>query len=216
MAMLHLVAAAKYRVDGSRPSLLLLLPLAVFLAAATALCFARTSRWGIIAVSAFALAQAAPIHPLQIGLDPLLSSPLRVTTDRVADKAAPGAWVSFGGGPHVKATLTAAGIPNLAGISPFPDRAAWQALDPRGEAEAVWNRYAHLSFFVAPPGAPARLVLEGEDSVLIYVDPCGPELLELEVTVFVSLNSELSGCVRPLDRIPFGGGDVFFYERTAP
>lgn len=169
---------------------------------------------GLAALAAFSLWQASLINPLQKGLDPLIDNPLRSVIDRLrTERPGDEGWVAFSSDVVIRGTLTAAGINHLSGISPYPDHRSWRLLDPDRQYEHVWNRYAHVSFVTGPAGAEPKIVLLGADSLQVTIDPCAPELEDLQVRFLVFQQAEEPACGRLLARAAHGGGRVSIYER---
>lgn len=210
-------AAGHYLVDEKPIDLRVAFALLVVVSVGVFLALGRRPLAGLLVLVAFSAWQASQINPIQRGVDPLTESPLRAAIDDVsrAEHDASG-WVAVASDPLVKGTITAAGVNHVSGVSPYPDRAAWKVVDPSGAHETTWNRYAHVSFALAPAGSPPRVELQGTDGVLVIVDPCGLELTKLEVEFLVVQNQELSSCVTEVDRVPHGEGYVVIYARNAP
>jgi len=55
--------------------------------------------------------------------------------------------------PVINATLLA-GVRGFNSTNIYPDAERWEILDPEGENEAVWNRYAHILLTVKAEGEP--------------------------------------------------------------
>ncbi len=206
-------AAGRYTVDGRdidtwRAGLLVLIVLA-----GVALSLRRRPLLGLGILVAFTFWQASLVNPVQVGTGPLVTSPLRRAVDAIgAGEPADAGWIAFSADSTVRGTLTAAGVNNLAGVSPYPDYAAWRILDPGLASEDLWNRYTHIEFAVAPAGAPTGFTLLGPDRLSVAVDPCAAALRELGVRFMVAQGIEIGPCVRPLVRIPYGNSYVTVYR----
>lgn len=171
---------------------------------------------GLVVLVLFSLWQASLINPVQHGMDALTKSPLRRAIDSVMRGApADAGWLALSADATVTGTMTAAGVNNLSGVSPYPDRAAWRILDPGRASEDLWNRYAHVSFTVAPAGAQPTFTLPGLDQLSVAVDPCAPALRQLGVRFLVSQGLEIGTCVRQVARLPYGKSFLVLY-RYAP
>lgn len=206
-------AASDYTVDGSGINPGLAAPLVLVVAAGTALALGPRPVAGLAVLAGFCLWQASFIHPVQRGTDPLTEGPVRRMLDRVAAGRPGSGWIVFGGDPLLLGTLTAAGVNTLSAISPYPDAEAWRVLDPAGEFDEVWNRYARVSFF-ALAGEP-NFKLVQPDSITVTVDPCDAKLETLGVEFLVAQNAELTGCVEPVEELAYGEGYLNVYRKVA-
>lgn len=205
--------AAQYTVDGvgidpARAALLALAPLA-----GLALCLCRRPIPGLMVLALFGLWQASLVNPVQDGMGALTDSPLRRAID-VVRRGGQGdeGWIALSADTTVRGTLTASGVNNLAGVSPYPDRTQWRILDPGLDNEEAWNRYAHVSFTVAAPGAAPSFTLLGPDNLSVAVDPCAPALRSLGVRFLVTQGFEIGSCVRPVAKVPYGSSYVVVYR----
>lgn len=205
--------AARYTVDGAgidtrRAAVFVLVAMV-----GVALALSRRPLPGLAVLVIFSLWQASLINPVQRGLRPLTVNPLRHAVDSVkASAPAEAGWIAYSVDLTVRGILTAAGVNNLAGVSPYPDRAAWQVLDPRRASEAAWNRYAHVSFTAAPAGAAPSFTLIGPDNLSVAVDPCGAALRQLGVRFVVAHGLGPQTCLSPVVTVRQGGSDVVVYR----
>lgn len=173
----------------------------------------RRPEAGLAILVLFSAWQASRINPIQDGLGPLVESPLRHTIDSLKQGAPPDAgWIAFSVDATVKGTLTAAGVNNLSGVSPYPDYTAWRILDPDLKSEEIWNRYAHLSFIPGAPGVAPSFLLRAGDDVAVTLDPCSAAVRDLGATFAVTQGFEIGSCVRPLVKVPYGKSYVMLYK----
>lgn len=202
-----------YRVEGVLADLRIAGPLAAVVLVGLALALGRRPVAGLAVLAGFSLWQASLINPLQDGLRPLTHNPLRVAVDAVGRGAPRDAgWIPFAADATVRGTLTAAGVNNLAAVSPYPDRAAWRILDPSGASEELWNRYAHISFAPGAPGSPPAFELRAGDDLMVTIDPCSPAVGQLGARFAVAQGFELPPCARPLRRLPWGDSYLILYR----
>ncbi len=206
-------AAGAYLVEDRPIDLRLATVFVIVVSVGTVLALGRRSTIGFAVLAAFCLFQAARINPLERGIGPLTDSQLRRAIDDAAQRDERGGWVAFAADSVLKGTLTASGVNNISGTSPYPDRSAWQVLDPDLDDEQIWNRYAHVSFFVGAPGQEPTFALIGPDSLTVTVDPCSPSLERLGARFFVGQGVDLPSCLRPVARVPHGKTFVAIYER---
>ena len=53
----------------------------------------------------------------------------------------------------------------------YPQRELWSRLDPKGESEPAWNRYAHVVFSAGPVRDSARISAPFFDTVRVELCP---------------------------------------------
>lgn len=208
----QLWAANQYRVDGQPIDLRLATALIAIVAVATFLAVGPRPIVGLAALAAFTLWQASLINPIQRGADPILESELYESVSELAT-ATDGAWLAVGAEATVLATLTAAGVDNVAGVSVYPDYEAWSIIDPDRSSESTWNRYANLQFQFDAAVTDPRIELVGTDSVRITIDPCSRRLDELEIEILVVQHGELSRCAELIDVVEEEPTPVKIYRR---
>jgi len=208
-------SAKEYRVEGARVDLRLAVAFALIAVVGLVVSLGRRPAIGLLVLVLFSFWQTSLINPVRHGLGPLTESPLRRAVESLKRGAPTDAgWIAFVADATVKGTLSAAGVNNISGVSPYPDRAAWEILDPAGANEDIWNRYAHISFAPGIPGAAPTFTLRAPDDVLIIIDPCARELRELGARFVVTQGFEVGTCVRPLVRLPYGESFVVVYDYT--
>ncbi len=208
-------AAGRYVVDGTATDHRLAAILLLILGSGVAASLARPNRVaGPAVLVMFALWQTSLINPIQRGTDPLTDNALSEAIEQLAeaDRSESG-WVLFGQNAYVKGILTASGVNHLSAISPYPDVEAWQRLDPSGQFEEVWNRYAHVSFEFAPPDTAPEIRLLGADSLIIAVDPCHPALGELGMDYFVTVDPSWTGCGTAVTPVSLGSTELMIHRR---
>jgi hypothetical protein len=89
-------------------------------------------------------------------------------------------WVSYGP-PHHGNLFRVLGVRALTGVQPLPQLELWRRLDPAGQYERIYNRYAWVTARSAGrPGVTFRLA--APDAVELIVEPGAPELRALGVT----------------------------------
>lgn len=84
------------------------------------------------------------VLPVQRGLDPLLEKPASHAIRKIVDKDPDAKWIGYNdfvlGG-----FVVANGGPCVTSVNYVPNMELWQALDPSGQYEEVYNRYAHVT-----------------------------------------------------------------------
>jgi len=150
-------------------------------------------------------------NPLQRGLGDLRSSQAATAmTDSGRTLGKGGRWASDDA--TFDALLMANGQPTLTGEQWVgPRESMWQVLDPDGRARSAWNRGASYIQFGWTPGGPTRIDLLAQDSILVSIDPCAPELRKLGLALVVSVGALDAPCLIPRGRIAWGGIDRWVY-----
>ena len=65
----------------------------------------------------------------------------------------------------------AIGVRAVGGVHYYPQRELWSRLDPKGESEPAWNRYAHVVFSAGPVRDSARISAPFFDTVRVELCP---------------------------------------------
>ena len=201
-------AGDNYRVEGVALVMTTATIVAVPIVAGVALLLGRRPAAGLVVLAAFTAVQAVNINPLQRGLGPIAENSLADVAASITARDGDGGWAVFELGDTVKGTLIAAGVDVVSGVSFYPDRTAWEALDPAGEYEDQWNRYARLTFTAAPPGAPPAFDVPFADALIVDVDPCGDGLRMLGVRYVVSSSGVASACAVRVRTLTYQGTPV--------
>ena len=201
-------AADNYTVDGVAIVMTTAAVAVVPLAFGVALLLGRRPAVGMALLAAFTAVQAANINPLQRDLAPILDNPLARAATRIEESDGGRGWVSFDLPATVRGTLVATGADVVSGVSFYPDRQAWSVLDPTGQYESVWNRYAHAVFTVGAPDTAPTIELLQRDALLVRVDPCAPELRRLGVRYVVSAAGAADACAVDVASVTYQGAPV--------
>lgn len=205
--------ASRYSLDGAAIDLRLAGAAIAVVLAGLITSLGRRPVVGLTVLALFGAWQASLVNPVQDGIAPLTASRLRAAVDaaRRADAGDAG-WIVFGRDLTVTGTITAAGVNNVSGVSPYPDEASWRLLDPSLASVTQWNRYAHVFFSAGGPGTTPTFALGAADDLVVTVDPCSPAVRDLGVSFAVAVGFELAPCARPLARLPWGESFVVVYR----
>jgi hypothetical protein len=206
-AAASLWAADTYRVEGVALVMTHAALVAVPVIAGVALLLGRRPALGLALLTAFTAVQAANINPLQRGLDPILDNPVARAVRAVSDGDDAG-WAVFEHGDVVKGTLIASGVDVVSGVAFYPDRSAWDLLDPDGAFEDHWNRYARVTFTVGGRGTPPVMEAPFADALIVRLDPCGDELRDLGVRYVVSASAVAEQCAVGSTTVTYQGAPV--------
>ena len=83
------------------------------------------------------------VNPVQKGVDVIYQNELIQSIMSVAEKDH-GLWIVEGGYPMTNVPILA-GAPTINSTNVYPNLDRWQLLDPDGQYEDVYNRYAHIA-----------------------------------------------------------------------
>ena len=137
--------------------------------------------WGLVAFALLACASTISVHPLYRGLEPLTSSSLIQAvknTGKTSD-----VWAVADSRLLVTIPL-AAGKPAITNIYTYPQKELWQPLDPAGQNEAVYNRFAHVILQLQPDTSlmpDATITLGADDYFTVQTTTCAPFLKQAAV-----------------------------------
>lgn len=129
-----ILATLKVLVIGSTAVLL-------YLAIVTLLAVNEKAIVKMIALIAFL--SGVMVNPLRSGTDVILKSEL-VTEIKAIDDADEGLWIVDGLGYPMTNVPLFAGAPTLNSTNAYPNLDLWRSLDPSGQYEEIYNRYAHV------------------------------------------------------------------------
>jgi hypothetical protein len=171
---------------------------------------------GLGALAVVGLAVSLSVNPLTRGLDSVTDAPLTLAVERIdaasGDQA--GAWLNTI--DMSVPALAAAGVQDVSAVNLYPDHDAWQLLDVDSSDEDLWNRYAHTRWTLDPSAPQPTVGLLSNDTVAITIDPCGPELDQLEVRHVVTPKPVDASCLVLVERTrALDGGPALIYERTS-
>jgi hypothetical protein len=131
---------------------LLFLTAGVLLSAAVSFGLAARNRWlfcgGYLALS---LVGGLTVHPLAIGISPLVDKGLSSLV-RDVDARQPGRWMSNNW--RTGSFLLAQGLDCHPGTQPYANPDFWAIVDPDQKHVRVWNRYAHCNIELEQGDAP--------------------------------------------------------------
>ncbi len=168
----------------------------------------------IVAIPAAALAVHL-VNPIQVGLQPLRSSPAALLVLEHAGDRQPesGLWASDT--PQFNSLLIANGVPALSGEQWSGASDEWRVLDPDGSYEQQWNRAVSKVSFDWVPGLMQPVILNPyADEIVIQVDPCAPVLGEFNVERVVSATAlEGESCLTELGRSVWDRQEFIVYAR---
>lgn len=85
------------------------------------------------------------IRPLMKGLDAIYSKPVANVIRNICDEDKNAKWATLGLGITLPAYNVACGAPTINSLNVYPNMELWEKLDPEGEYEKIYNRFAHVT-----------------------------------------------------------------------
>lgn len=90
------------------------------------------------------IVQAVYIRPVAKGLDAVYSKPLAKEIQHICKEDKGAKWLAVTDNILVSGYMVACGAPTINSVNQYPNMDLWAKLDPTGEYEEVYNRYAHV------------------------------------------------------------------------
>lgn len=94
-------------------------------------------------ISTIVIVTGLMVNPLMCGTDAITSKPAAQAVTEIAEKESTGKWIAL---DNIAAGnfLIACGAPTINSVNYIPNMAMWEKLDPSGDQEKIYNRYAHI------------------------------------------------------------------------
>lgn len=181
--------------------------------AATFLLFVRRGvavAAGLLMVTAVVL--TALVNPIYRGIYDLSETEIGKEVTRI-DAANDGDWVGIGS-YEPRAILTQTGVGSFTGVQNYPSPEMWEAIDPDGEYEHLWNRLAHVTWTLGK-GEPVVTSPSG-DVLTVTFDACSVFAQENVDYVLVDGIEIDSDCVDELVDQKQGVLEMRVYEVVPP
>lgn len=166
----------------------------VFVAVFTLVVFASVAFSLIKAKQAFfvvgclivALLGGSLVNPVRGGIEGYFDNDLSKTIDSVAQPE--DLWATVGTSLESNNITASLGHRSLNSVNTYPQIETWRKLDPAGEYEDIYNRYAHVIVILKPEGN-AGFVLNQTDVFTVDLTP--DDLRKLGVTKLLCTDFEL-------------------------
>ena len=160
---------------------------------------------------AFSFISSYRVNPLYQGLGQLNNGSLAETIRRIHNSDPQNMrWVLYDA-PIMLNYLQANGIPAINATYYYPDMPLWRMLDPEGQYNEVYNRYARTLFRPDPIKSP-RFELTYRDSMSVFIDPCGSQLADLKVKYQVFPYQVHFACLHELRQVNYPAVQFYIYE----
>lgn len=168
---------------------------------------------GLAAFSLLICLSTISVHPLYRGLQPLTSSNLVKAVEDTGE--AKDIWAVADSRLLVTIPL-AAGKPAITNIYTYPQKKLWQPLDPTGQYETIYNRFAHVILQLQPDTSPmqdATITLGADDYFTVQTNTCTPFLKQTAVK-FILTPTLLTDpkCASLKQTITYPASTFYIYE----
>jgi hypothetical protein len=162
----------------------------------------------------------ARINPVTKGLAPILENPLVMESKLIHDQDPQGRWAVFGDA-RLTHLLKANGINLLNSVKLVPPMSDLKVLDPTGQRDSVYNRYAWITMnskqiannLTVNWGDTVIFRQSSPDGYSIFIDPCSPKMKQLRVKYFVFDYVPSPQEVRCMTKLKENAG-IFIYKRN--
>lgn len=163
---------------------------------------------------AFSSVSSYRVNPLYQGLGQLSSGQLAETIGNIHRSDPQDArWILYDA-PLMLNYLQANGIPALSATYYYPDLALWRVLDPTGQYNVVYNRYARTLFHPASIPKP-NFKLTYRDAMSVSIDPCAQQMTSLNVKYHVFPYAVHFSCLREVSRVDYPAVQFYIYKIQA-
>lgn len=120
-----------------------------------------------------------------------------------------GVWVGVGS-YEVMALMMQSGVEAYSGVQPYPPKEMWDAIDPDGDQEEVWNRLAHVRWTWGP-GEP-DMSAPYRDAIQLTFDACSSFAQSHVEYVLSDESPPSSDCLHKLADVNQGATSMQIYE----
>lgn len=154
---------------------------------ALAVMISKTKEWlrqlAMAGITVVVIGTGLMVHPLMCGIDAITSKPAAKAVTEIAEKDSRGKWIAL---DNIAAGnfLIACGAPAINSVNYVPNMDLWKKLDPDGDQEEVYNRYAHIIVSVSEEQTQMELV----QADLIKLNLSYKDLEKLDVSYIYSGN----------------------------
>lgn len=125
------------------------------------------------------------VNPVQRGLDFIEDDKVITSIKSIAEQDN-GKWIVEGGGFPIMNLPLIAGAPTINCTNTYPDLERWKMLDPNGEYEEIYNRYAHIQInLTGTEDTTFNLLYPDSFQVILNVD----DMEKLSVKYILSQNN---------------------------
>ena len=169
--------------------------------------------WAALGLLAFLVMMSFPVNPLYRGTSTLQDTPVSTAIRSITARDSSAWAVEYF---TLENFVIMNGGHSLSGVYVYPQLGLWRNVDPTA-SEAVYNRYAHVSFTFdrdRAGTAPTRLTLLGADHFGVTTEPCSQFLHQNNVHYLLTqapLNSN-AACASLLQRVRYPALTFYIYH----
>lgn len=128
----------------------------------------RNKKAFLFGMSVTMLLSGATVNPIAYGRSALIDHPLEKKVCEIATEEPDEYWLAIG-----DTRLASIGIANgarvLNAVNFYPDYGKWKLLDPEGEYDYVYNRYAHIETVIADDGKTKIMPVISSDIMVLEI-----------------------------------------------
>lgn len=120
-------------------------------------------RWknaGLLAIIFISLITGVYVRPITKGSDAITSKPLAKEITKITEQQLDTKWLAVGGSVVLPSFAIACGAPTINSVNTYPNMELWRALDPEGQYNVVYNRYAHVALNIVEEDTSFELIQE--------------------------------------------------------
>lgn len=131
------------------------------------------------------------VNPVQHGFDVIYDTNLMKEVQNIVSEDPDGLWICDNLGYPMNDYFIMGGAPTIDSINTYPAMERWKALDPQGQYEEIYNRYAHIATTLIPDATRFEMDMSqtlDTFSLLLSVK----DLKKLQVS-YVASNRNLTG-----------------------
>lgn len=110
------------------------------------------------------------INPIQQGVSVITDNEAYITIEDIADEDPDALWIAEGG-PYYSNFCAAAGAKTLSSTNTYPNIDLWNELDPSGDYEEVYLRYANINVDIGNEFDDETFELVNGDAILLNLTP---------------------------------------------
>lgn len=99
------------------------------------------------------------VNPIQQGFDVIYETDLMKEVQKIVSDDPKGLWICDSMGYPMNDYFIMGGAPTIDSINTYPAMEYWELLDPKGDYEKVYNRYAHITTILQQDNMPTRMEL---------------------------------------------------------
>lgn len=120
----------------------------------------------MICVTLLMVVTGGMVNPLMCGIDAITSKPAAKEVRKIVENDREGKWLAADSAVNGN-FLVACGASAINSVNYIPNMELWEILDPEGELEEYYNRYAHINFVISPD--EFKVELKQGDFLEVYI-----------------------------------------------